>query len=183
MKSRAKQDGAALVYTLILLAIMVTAALSSIQLSSLEQRMSASYRTNQAAFITAETALLEAERCVKNRSVCNDLASFDANCSNGLCFTGTHKNNVQTCRPGRGSWNDATLWADATKIIEAVTLPDPSSSAYYVIEFICYVPVGLFGVAPDPTNPNDWSKLYRITVTARAGDANSVVMLQSTYKL
>ncbi|WP_407919789.1 hypothetical protein [Endozoicomonas numazuensis] len=37
--------------------------------------MSASYRTHQTAFIAAETALLEAERCVKGQNSCNDITS------------------------------------------------------------------------------------------------------------
>ncbi|WP_257254783.1 MULTISPECIES: PilX N-terminal domain-containing pilus assembly protein [unclassified Endozoicomonas] len=176
------ENGSALLYTMIFLTLMVMATLTAVQFSSLEQRMSASYRTHQAAFVAAETVLLEAERCIKNQNSCNDINTFAGDCSNGLCFSGSDRNSIISCRAGHARpWESAALWKDPGKTIAATTMPS-GSSARYILEFLCYVPRTLFGVSPNPANPSDWSKLYRVTVLASVDNLNSQVMLQSTYK-
>lgn len=177
-----QQQGSALVFTMIFMGLMVVAALVSVQFSALEQRMSASYRGSQAAFIAAEATLLEAERCVKGQTACNEVAGFDNTCSGGLCFNGTASGSIIACRVGNSEpWQDASLWTDTSRTLEATTLTT-GTSGRYIIEFRCYVPRVLFGVTPDPSNPGDWSRLYRITVLASVDNTNSQVMLQSTYK-
>ena len=177
-----KEKGVALVFTMIFMGLMVAAALVSVQLASLEQKMAASFRTNQQAFIAAEAALLEAERCVKGQPSCNEITNFAGDCSNGLCFTGTDRSSIISCRAGNVQpWNDASLWTDNSRTIAATTL-STGTSARYIIEFLCYVPKVLFGVTANPSNPGDWSRLYRITVLSSVGDRNSQVMLQTTYK-
>ncbi|WP_252176433.1 PilX N-terminal domain-containing pilus assembly protein [Endozoicomonas sp. 4G] len=176
------ENGSALLYTMIFFTLMVIATLTAVQFSSLEQRMSASYRTHQTAFIAAETALLEAERCIKNQSSCNNINTFASDCSNGLCFSGSDRNSIISCRAGNASpWENAALWADASKTIVATSVPS-GTSARYIVEFLCYIPRVLFGVTPNPANPSDWSKLYRVTVLSAVDNPNSQVMLQSTYK-
>ncbi|MGI9281402.1 MAG: pilus assembly PilX family protein [Endozoicomonas sp.] len=176
------EQGTALLYTMIFLTLMVMAALTAVQFSSLEQRMSASYRTHQAAFIAAETALLEAERCVKGQNSCNDITTFANDCGNGLCFNGTDSTSIISCRAGNARpWENTSLWTDTNKTIAATTLPS-GTSARYIVEFLCYIPRALFGVTPNPANPSDWSRLYRVTVLASVDNLNSQVMLQSTYK-
>ncbi|WOG26411.1 PilX N-terminal domain-containing pilus assembly protein [Endozoicomonas sp. 8E] len=182
IRQRHDEDGTALLYTMVFLTLMVMATLTAVQFSSLEQRMSASYRTHQTAFVAAETAMLEAERCIKNQNSCNDINTFASDCSGGLCFSGSDRNSIISCRAGNARpWEIAALWTDAGKTIAAITLPS-GTSARYVVEFLCYVPRTLFGVSPNPANPSDWSQLYRVTVLASVDNLNSQVMLQSTYK-
>ena len=177
-----RQQGSSLVFTMIFMGLMVVAALVSVQFSALEQRMSASYRGSQAAFIAAETALLEAERCVKGQAACSEVTGFNSTCSGGLCFNGSSSGSIISCRAGNSRpWQDASLWTDPSRTLQATTLASGNSGSY-IIEFLCYVPRVLFGVTPDPSNPGDWSRLYRITVLASVDNTNSRVMLQSTYK-
>ncbi|OED40591.1 hypothetical protein ACH42_15990 [Endozoicomonas sp. (ex Bugula neritina AB1)] len=184
IQSQDKQTGVALIFTMIFLGLMVAGGLVSIQLSSLQQKMASSYRTSQNAFISAEVALKEAEQCVKDEAACSSLSNFVSNCSFGLCFTGSDKNSIPSCRTGSTqSWDNAALWEDSTRTIEATTLAGTGTSAKYIIEFICYVPKTLHGVTPSPSNPGDWSRLYRITVLASVDNQSNRVMLQSTYKL
>lgn len=178
-----KQQGITLIFTMIFLALMVATGLVAVQFAGFQQKMATNFRNNQSAFIAAEAALKEAELCVKNLSSCSDISNFTAGCNNGLCFTGTDKTSIPSCRAGNNEpWQDGSLWRDNSRTIAATTLNGTGTSARYIIEFICYVPRTLFGVTPNPTNPADWANLYRITALSAVDNLNSQVMLQSTYK-
>ena len=174
--------GSALIFTMIFMGLMVLAALVSVQFSGLEQKMSASYRSSQSAFIAAESTLLEGERCVKEQAACNTVSNFNSSCSGGLCFSGTNSTNIVSCRAGIAQpWEDVNLWLDNSRTLEATTLP-AGTSGRYIIEFLCYVPNVQFGVTPNPNNPSDWAGLYRITALASVDNTSSRAMVQSTYK-
>ncbi|UYM15316.1 pilus assembly PilX family protein [Endozoicomonas euniceicola] len=178
----ARQNGAALLYTVVFMGLMAFAGLITMQSSMLAQKMSASYRNSQIAEVAAEAALLEAERCILNQTLCSDIARFNNSCTNGLCFTGTSANNIITCRAGNDQpWQDSTLWGDTTRTIASASA-SAGTSARYIIEFICYMPRVLTGTEPNPANPVDWSRVYRITALSTLDDANTHVMLQSTFK-
>lgn len=178
-----RQQGVALVFTMIFLGLMIVTGLVAVQLAGFQQKMATNFHNNQNAFIAAEAALREAEKCVKSQSSCSDISNFTASCSGGLCFTGSDKTSIPSCRAGNNpSWQDAVIWRDPSRTIASTTLAGTGTSARYIIEFICYVPKSLFGVIPNPTNPADWSLLYRITSLASVDNVNSQVMLQSTYK-
>ena len=180
---RKTEQGTALVYTMIFLGLMIAAGLVSVQFSSLQQKMAASYRNNQTAFIAAEAALKEAEQCIRTQTDCSAITGFSADCSNGLCFTGNNSGSIPSCRAGNSEpWEDSALWNTPGKTRVIKSLTGTGTSARYLIEFICYVPKALFGVTPNPTNPADWSNLYRVTVVASVDNLNNRVMLQSTYK-
>ena len=177
------EQGTALVFTMIFLGLMIAAGLVSVQFSSMQQKMAASYRNNQSAFFAAEGTLKEAEQCIKTQTVCSSITGFAADCSNGLCFTGSDSGSIPSCRAGNNEpWEDSIIWNDATKTRAATMLAGNGVSARYLIEFICYVPKAMFGVTPNPSNPADWSQLYRVTVIASVDNLNNRVMLQSTYR-
>ena len=178
-----KQKGIALLFTMIFLGLMIAAGLLTVQFAGFQQKMATNFRNSQDVFIAAEGALNEAEQCVRTQTACSDIASFSASCTRGLCFTGSDKASIPSCRTGTvESWQDGALWRDTTRTIAATSLANSDTSARYIIEFLCYVPRTLFGVTPNPTNPADWARLYRVTVLASATNQNSQVMLQSTYK-
>lgn len=177
------QQGVALVFTMVFLGLMIVTGLTAIQFSSFQQKMATNFQNHQSAFIAAEEALREAERCVENDLSCSNITTFTATCNNGLCFTGSDRTSIILCRTGNNpSWRDAALWRDTSRTRAATTLTGAGTSARYIIEFICYTPSTLFGVIPSPTNPADWSGLYRITALASVDNVNSRVMLQSTYR-
>lgn len=178
-----KQKGIALIFTMIFLGLMVATGLLTVQFAGFQQKIASNFRSSQGVFIAAEAALKEAEQCIKTKSSCSDIANFNASCTNGLCFGGSDKTSIPSCRTTTSeAWQDGALWRDSGRTITATTLTGTGTSARYIIEFICYVPRTLFGVVPNPNNPADWARLYRITALASAVNQNSQVMLQSTYK-
>ncbi len=177
------QKGTALIFTMVFLGIMVAAGLVAIQIAGLQQKMAASYRNHQSAFIAAESGLKEAEKCIKEKSECTNMTGFTQDCSGGLCFAGTDIGSISACRTSSyRPWQDINIWNDRQKTREVTSLASSGVSARYMIEFMCYVPNVLFGVQPSTSNPADWANLYRVTVLASVNNQNSRVMLQSTYK-
>ncbi len=178
-----KEKGSSLIYTMVFMGIMITAGLTAVQFSSLEQRTSSNFRTKQTTFFGAETILLEAEQCIREDAACSNIALFDTNCTNGLCFNGSDRTSTVSCRSGnQRPWEQAAIWTDTARHIAATNLTAPTVTGSFIIEFLCYVPRNPFGVTPNPANPADWSSLYRITALASMDIDGARVMLQSTYK-
>lgn len=177
------QKGVALLFTMIFLGLMVATGLLTVQFAGFQQKMATNFRSSQGVFIAAETALKEAEQCIKTQTVCSEITNYDAGCTGGLCFNGSDKFSIPSCRTATSeAWQDGAIWRDTTQTRVVTMLAGTDTSARYIIEFICYVPRTLFGVTPNPSNPADWARLYRITALASAVNQNSQVMLQSTYK-
>ena len=173
------EQGAALVYTMIFTTLMVVTGLSSISFSSLEQRSSANFRTKQSAFMAAESTLLEAERCISLGGACADITTFDANCTNGLCFNGIDRTSTVSCQSGNQTpWEQPTVWSNSSRHKVATSL-SAGLTGRFIIEFLCYIPKDPT-TTPSKSIASDWSQLYRITALAVMDDAR--VMLQSTYK-
>ena len=180
MKIR-RDKGSSLIYTIVFMTIMIMAGLGAIQFSSLELRTSSSFRSKQTAFFAAETILLEAEQCLREDTSCSDITLFDNNCTGGLCFNGSDRTSPISCRAGnQRPWEQAAIWTNSSKHIAAATAQTVTGS--FIIEFLCYVPKNPFGVAPNPANIVDWSRLYRITALSSMDDSGAKVMLQSTYE-
>lgn len=176
------QQGSVLMVSLVLLLILTVAGLTSIRLTSLEEKMTGNFRNEQLAFHSAEVGVLEAENYVANTSFA--LSSFSSNCSNGLCFDGANSSDVGTCSANPVSpWEDESIWTDSSKHrTTTIALAGISASAKYIVEFRCYIPKESEGPDPDPASATDWAQFYRITVLATGGSTDARVMLQTTYK-
>lgn len=93
-----KQGGAALVVSLILLAVVTLLGISSMKSSNSELKMAASMRDRGVAFEAAEAVLAVVEdRLALDPPIRENLLSncagaecFNANCDNGLCFAGEY---------------------------------------------------------------------------------------------
>ena len=179
--SHSSEQGAALIYTMIFTTLMVIAGLASMSFSSLEQSASANFRSKQTAFMAAESILLEAERCISLGGACTDIAVFDSNCTNGLCFNGIDRTSTVSCQAGsQAPWEQAAVWADSSRHAVATSL-SAGLTGRYIIEFLCYVPKDP-STTPSKSIASDWSQFYRVTALAAVDIDDARVMLQSTFK-
>ncbi|WP_422411178.1 MULTISPECIES: pilus assembly PilX family protein [unclassified Endozoicomonas] len=183
MKSTMKsQQGSVLMVSLVLLLILTVAGITSIRMTSLEEKMTGNFRNEQLAFHSAEVAVLEAENYIANTVF--SLSSFNSGCSNGLCFSGAEITDAGTCENGSDRpWEDESVWSSSSKHrMTVINLEGISAQAKYIVEFRCYLPKESDGPVPDPGSFTDWAQFYRITVLATGGSTDARVMLQTTYK-
>lgn len=177
-----KSQGSVLLVSLVLMLIMTGAGLTAIRLTSLEEKMSGNYLSQQMAFRAAEVALLEAEKHIADTSL--NLSEFTEDCDGGYCFSGTGANETGNCIAGDiNHWRKDTTWSDESlHRTTAIVIDGISARAKYIIEFRCYVARVIDGPLPDPTKPGDWAQYFRVTVLASGGSQDARVMLQTTYK-
>lgn len=160
-RTESKQRGATLIVTLIFLLIIVTLSVASLQTSELELRMAGNFQNSNIAFQSAESALRDAETYLESIT---GLEGFDNTCSKGLCASGSAFAE-DILAPANGFEKNAINYGDKTK---AVKLSGIRTQPKYLIEGI--------------RNKLNDEILYRITAIATGGDANSEVILTSTYK-
>ncbi|MRI33716.1 hypothetical protein EOPP23_12035 [Endozoicomonas sp. OPT23] len=174
-----KEQGSVLLVSLVLLMVLTIAGVSSIRLSGLQEKMTASYHHEQLDFRVAEVGILEAENFVTDTFI--SAGSFSSDCTNGLCFSGSGAADPGVCIPGSSKpWESEAVWNNARSA--SITLTGHPSVAKYIVELRCYLPREIDGPDPDPLNLADWATYYRITVLAAGVGNRSRVMLQTTYK-
>ncbi|WP_428036006.1 pilus assembly PilX family protein [Amphritea sp.] len=93
-----KQRGSVLIVSLVFIVLMSLIAVTGMQISSLEERMSGNHQDKDRAFQAAEAALIEGEEFVLStdfdrevhfKEACSGSAlCFDEDCAGGLCLTG-----------------------------------------------------------------------------------------------
>ncbi len=178
-----REQGSVLLVSLVLLLIMTVAGLTSIRLSGLEEKMTGNFYDQQKAFHAAEVALLEAENHIDKNLF--SLNVFNADCTEGYCFSGNDRSDAGNCSLGSSTpwsndstWQNSALHRTTTFDIDGIT-----SQAKYIIEFRCYIPKNNDGPMPDPANQGEWAMFFRVTALATGGSDSTRVMLQSSYKL
>jgi len=169
---RNKQQGLALVVSLIMLLIMTLLAVNSMQTTLLEEKMAGNYKDRNMAFQSGEAGLRAGEDYLRDTAA---LPIFDG-VTAGLyqpTITGTARwNLVDWDQTGQVRAYVGSLdTADSTKLL--ADLPN------YIIEEMQPVPSkgGSLEVGTALEN-----RYYRVTSQAVGGTASSVVMLQTTYK-
>lgn len=204
---RNRQQGATLIVSLVILAVVTLLGVASMRNSNLELRMAASARDRAVAFQRAETALVRIER--KLAADPYPITSFDSsctgncfshNCAGGLCFNGEFDSmgSRKQCRLARSTgatepaWLAEAFWSDNNNeyyLQENVpgTVEDGTPSPVkYVIEFMCFAPSGerdIYGSAGGVVRDGDTDvPLYRITARADGEAGRSSVILQSVYR-
>lgn len=174
------QQGSALLISLVLLALLTLTGITAIDSSTLEKKITGNFRDLQVTLHAGETALLEAEKFVESTTF--DLFDFTVDCQKGLCFSGNNSDSIRLCRTfGDAPWQDELLWKYGSNRSRQL-FSNKDLIAQYIVEFQCYLPADSDGPDPDLTNPNDWSKFFRITVKVESLLGGSNVMLQTTYK-
>jgi type IV pilus assembly protein PilX len=190
-----KQKGSIIIISLIMMLLLTIVGLTGVRISNLEERMSGNFRDHELAFQSAEAALVEAEAYIENTSfisgnfqaACTGSQCFTNPCSTGLCFNGsfpTTGSPASSCTAGlTNPWEDWSLWADGSGQYKTATaLTGTSSVAKYIIEFRCFMVKDDTNNAPNVNILAEWAFSFRVTALAQGATADSLVMLQTTYK-
>lgn len=166
------QSGVVLVIGLIMLLLLTIISTTAMRTTSLEERMAGNLRNYNLAFQAAESSLREAEAFINSGTgPFNPLRLSGVNapfrngdttthCANGLC----NENYVAT--------DDISAVAGTLSATTGIT--SIASEPEYIIE--------LLSLEPSPDSSRTYA-IFRITSRAIGGDANSIVQLQSTYRL
>lgn len=109
--ARNPQTGAALLMALVFLVLLTIISLSSMQATTLEEKMAGNLRDHDVALQAAETALRDAESYITANTL-----SFTSTCTGGLCTNGV----------GVPTWS--TYAWDNTKNASYNTSPSPAAS-------------------------------------------------------
>lgn len=195
-----KQQGAALIISLIILGIMTIIGVTNIRHSGLELKVVSGAHERSAAFEAAEYALTIIEQQLtespfnehRHYSDCAGEECFNPQCQNGLCFAGAFhpSSNFEHCEVANTQnprlvdfWRDSELnvWQH-TDHHRTLTVNGIEQPVKYIIEFLCFNKIGSEINGGGSTNQN-LAPLYRITALATGNTGRSEVMLQSTYRV
>lgn len=201
-----RQNGATLIVSLVILAVVTLLGVASMRASNLELRMAASARDRSVAFQAAEAALIGIEKTLSQSpppyGTPNFLPScsastgncFTSNCTNGLCFTGDFvgAQTYSDCQLAKSDgttehpWQKKTNWntAGTHRVINVASSSGSGTNAVkYMIEFLCYVPVDAKVDSPTTgLGASGWVPLFRITTKAEGESGRASVMLQSVIQ-
>lgn len=164
-----RQQGSALIVSLLILIVMTLIGITGMGTSNLEEKMAGNARDTALAFQAAEAALRDAEEYYENDIVV--LGAAFTGCSAGMYQEG--------CNPDIFS---DTTWADARSY--SGTISGVASQPKYIIELL-----GEIGDAADDINISGYGEssglgnivAARITARGTGGTDDAVVYLQTTY--
>ncbi len=198
-----RQGGAALIVSLIILAVVTILGVSSMSSSNTELKLAASMRDRGVAFEAAEAALAIVEQNLADHppsrsdllSTCTGGNCFNNSCNSGLCFDGDNQDGYSEfeCQVANhaGSAKRVTFWSDPALDVwntenrhKEVKVDSVTTPVKYITEFLCYVArddMTPFSAVPDESN--NGAPLFRITVLALGNGNRASVALQSTYKV
>jgi len=162
-----QQQGIALVISLLLLLAITLVAVSSMQSSLLQERMSANLYDRQTSYQQVEAALLEAEVMLR---VNDPVALIDGAGVYDLPVAGAEDR-----------WNDSSqVWVSAT------TLDDSNETgAQFLIEYMGdwpYPPECADVASKDKISVGCLSPTFRITARTVSDKGRAAVMLQSLFR-
>lgn len=200
--ARHGQTGAALIVSLIILAVVTILGITSMQSSNTELKLTASMRDRGVAFEAAEAALAIVEENLANDpplvetlySTCVGAACFNSTCEGGLCFDGhyelspTGEYSCKVQEAGKATarvdfWSDASVdvWKNANRH-KTLSINSVKTDVKYIVEFLCYIARDE-SVTFDEINYDNGAPLFRITALAEGNGDRATVALQSTYKV
>lgn len=198
-RAPARQRGAILVVSLIMLLVLTVLGVSSMEGTGLEMKMASNNRDRQVAMQAAEAALTTAENYIQTNGFalsdlqngCSGASCFESTCADGLCFNGSYASTDKDFEctlapPAIDVWEDPALdvWNNAAKHV-SVSIPPLKNDAKYIIEFLCYMDSGngqyLSDVASGSGGGNG-ARLYRISALGTGDTGRARVLLQSVYR-
>jgi type IV pilus assembly protein PilX len=164
LPSLAKQHGAVLIVSLMILIMLTMISLASMQTTTLEEKMTGNTRDRNIAFQAAEAALRVAE---------DELGAVVLPSFNGTAYL---------YQPENDRWEtvDWAYNATATKVIPNDITGVAQQPRFYLEELPASVGSGsslVAGFAPPPGTGN-----YRATAKGFGGTAVAEVVLQATYR-
>lgn len=168
--SRASQQGAALVVSLLILLVLTLIGVTGMQTTSLEEKMTGNMRDRNLAFQSSESALRAGEDYLLKLGTLPAFANS----------AGLYQPSVVV--PNYWNKDDDTWWTTADNIKTYITSTFASiatNAAAYIIEELPEVPEptgSLEAGVPRETN------YFRVTARGVGGTTSAVVMVQSVVK-
>ncbi|MDA1073999.1 MAG: PilX N-terminal domain-containing pilus assembly protein [Proteobacteria bacterium] len=169
------ERGVVLFIALVFLLVLTIAGVSSVQTTSLEERMARNTHDSVLAFQAAESALREAEAFVRNNV--SSTAPFTPAGNNGLWSAAAYTD--------QDRWLVANVWNDGSSLSRQTnsSLALVAAQPRYIVEWVATV--------ERETNANlidssynavsDRVEIFRITARGVGGTTNASVLLQSTF--
>lgn len=171
-KSWRRQQGAALVVSLIFLFVMTIIGIMGMQVTSLEEKMAGNMRERNLAFQAAESAARAGEKYLSSAG----LPAFN-------CAVGLYKADDVNCD---GTKETARVWEavnwSTTAVVsyaDGAKLANVSAFPAYIVEELPAVPET--GGSLEAGVPKDVN-YYRVTARGIGGSPGAVAIVQSVYK-
>ena len=177
------QSGIALFMSLIMLLIITVLGLSSVQTTSLQERMARNARDSNLAFLAAESALKDAAKLIESLdSLEAALGIPPGGCQNSPeAADGYYYSKAYNCRQ---NW-EAIDWVEGTGSIEALTdVEGVFAQPRYIIEHV--KTLSAFEDRLNLTNIGEELgagrvQVFRVTAYGTGGTQSARAMIQSTY--
>lgn len=182
------QSGVVLFMSLVMLLIITILGLSSVQTTTLQERMARNARDTNLAFQATEAAIKDAETLVETF---NSLVDFgdDPRVNPSQCYNspsaadGFYYERGYSCS---SNWSSTRLdWSSGTGSIEAATaISNVAIQPKYIVEHVKTVVadedrLNLDNIGQDTGSGR--AQIFRITVFGTGGTDTAHVMIQSTY--
>ena len=169
------QKGIALFVSLVLLLVLTIVGVSSVQSTSLEERMARNAHDSVLAFEAAEIALRQGEIYLLNNAP--DADDFSDGGSGGLF----------TAAPFgvRARWENPNVWAGGTSVEVPVSVDNVDSQPRYLIEFLATIDqtANQYEVGLGYPVLNETINIFRVTARGVGGSDTAQVLLQSSFGL
>jgi len=161
------QAGVVLVISLIMLLLLTLIGITSVQVTSLEEKMAGNVRSQNIAFQSAETALRAAER-VLTQAV---LPDFTASGTNGLYLE------TATAPDEYDDWSTFNVVSYSDNNLVGVA----SSPEYIIHKMVASITTSSGSASLDAGGFTE-NEMYRVTARAVGGTTSAVAVLQTIYK-
>lgn len=171
----AAQKGIALFISLVLLLVLTIVGVSSVQTTSLEERMARNAHDSVLAFQAAEMALRQAEDWLINNPPV--AADFSANGTGGLWTVAPFSVTPR--------WETAGVWGATTTVQVPVSVANVDSQPRYMIEFLATIDqtADQYEVGRGYPVLNETINIFRVTARGVGGSSTAQVLLQSSFGL
>ncbi len=169
------QKGIALFISLVLLLVLTIIGVSSVQSTSLEERMARNAHDSVLAFQAAEMALRQAEEWLVANAP--EAADFSNGGAGGLWTAAPFGVNPR--------WENAGVWSAGSSVQVAVALGNVESQPRYMIEFLATIDqtANQYEVGQGYPVLNETINIFRVTARGVGGSDTAQVLLQSSFGL
>ncbi|MDA0791281.1 MAG: PilX N-terminal domain-containing pilus assembly protein [Proteobacteria bacterium] len=184
MKTHSPQRGIALFLTLTILLLLTIIGVSSVQTTSMQERMARNFRDVNMAFQGAEAAVREAEDFIELSPSFTTFPEVGEACQSHVSLDG---NGLCNSEDGTMHWK-STDWSDGSSdYIQATTTAAQLGAAAgprYVIEYVAKVTIeqdtlNIGNVGEGGSSGRAY--IYRITARGTGGTNQSHAMIQGLY--
>jgi len=170
---QSRQSGIALFISLVLLLVLTIIGVSSVQITSLEVRMTRNEHDAMLAFQAAESALRDAEAQIETITTTT-------------VFTDSGNSGLYNVAPlgDAEHWHASDAWDAANSVQAATTVDGVFSAPRYIIEHVASVlreDNAYQQEDPYAASASDRIEMFRITARGVGGSVNARVLLQSSY--